>query len=559
MKTYQDFGIIIPSDSTGQITTTCPQCSEDRKKKTDKCLSVNADEGVWNCHHCGWTGTLKVKRREIIKQTTRGDYTKPTWTAASGLPEKVIKYFKDRGISKETLESNDIQYREKEWFSAGESGAILFPFKRNGETVNIKYRSGDKQFKQEKGAEKILYGLDSISGDTLIVCEGELDKLSFDEIGYDFCVSVPDGAPSPTSQNYSSKFSFLDNCKKELNGISELVLAVDNDEPGKTLEYELARRLGFDKCLKVTYPGGCKDANDVLVNHGAEALRLVIGSAIPFPIKGVVSALDTKDELMSLYTNGLDKTYSTGWNNVDEYYKVRPGEMCIVTGFPGDGKSEFLDALMLNLAEMHGWGFGVCSLENLPHARHVAKLIKKYTDKPFYEGYSDRMDQDTLEEGLSYINDHFSFIAPEEATLSNILKAAKSLIFQKGIKGLLIDPYNMLVHKRRSGISETEYISQFLAEARLFARNNDIALFIVAHPSKPVQDPKGGERKPPGLYHISGSAHWANMADNGITVFRRQDVEVHVTKIRFQEVGKKGKALLSYDVISGRYKDAINF
>ncbi len=562
MKSYQDFGINIPDDSTGQITTVCPKCSAARKKKTDKCLSINADEGVWNCHHCGWTGTLKTKRREIVRQATRGDYSKPTWTAASGLPEKVVKYFKGRGISKEVLDLNDIQYREKEWFSSGEAGAILFPFKRNGETVNIKYRSGDKKFKQEKGAEKILYGLDSISGPSLIICEGEMDKLSFDEVGYDFCVSVPDGAPSPTSISYSSKFSFLDNCKKEIGAVTEFILAVDNDAPGQTLEYELARRLGFDRCLRVTFPEGCKDANDVLVKYGAESLRAVIGAAKPFPIKGVVSAMDTRAELLSLYENGLDRTYSTGWANVDEYYKVRPGEMCIITGYPGDGKSEFLDALMLNLAELHGWGFGVCSLENLPHARHVAKLIKKYTGMPFFEGYSERMDQGTLDEGLNYINEHFHFIAPEEVTLTNILNAAKSLIFQKGIRGLLIDPYNMLIHKRKAGITETEYISQFLAEARLFARKNDIALFIVAHPAKPAKDPKGGEPKAPGLYSISGSAHWANMADNGMSVFRPGDgsgVEIHIKKVRFQEVGQKGVASLDYKAISGKYEDAVRF
>ena len=59
MKTFHDFGIEVTSN-TGQVSTTCPECSNQRRKKNVKCLSVNTDEGVWCCHHCGWTGTLKV-------------------------------------------------------------------------------------------------------------------------------------------------------------------------------------------------------------------------------------------------------------------------------------------------------------------------------------------------------------------------------------------------------------------------------------------------------------------------------------------------------------------
>lgn len=41
---------------------------------------------------------------------------------------------------------------------------------------------------------------------------------------------------------------------------------------------------------------------------------------------------------------------STGWKNLDPFYKVIPGEVTIVTGVPNSGKSEFIDALMVNLS-----------------------------------------------------------------------------------------------------------------------------------------------------------------------------------------------------------------
>ena len=56
---YRDFNIDIRSSkTTGEVQCTCPQCSHTRKKKTDKCLSVNLDKGTWFCHHCGWKGAL---------------------------------------------------------------------------------------------------------------------------------------------------------------------------------------------------------------------------------------------------------------------------------------------------------------------------------------------------------------------------------------------------------------------------------------------------------------------------------------------------------------------
>ena len=54
-------GIKIKTSKFGEQKVKCPKCSHDRRKKSDPCLSVNIDEGVWNCHNCGWKGTLKKK------------------------------------------------------------------------------------------------------------------------------------------------------------------------------------------------------------------------------------------------------------------------------------------------------------------------------------------------------------------------------------------------------------------------------------------------------------------------------------------------------------------
>ena len=556
-ESYQDYGINLTMNATGQKYTTCPECSDGRKKSNDKCLGVDTDRQIWHCNHCGWSGRLK-NHVDLPTRAPRVKYTKPAWKPSKDLPKKVVKYFKDRGISEATLKYNDVQYANEIYFPQvqGKLGAICFPYKRKNETVNIKYRSGKKHFRQEKDAEKIFYGLDNLDPNekTLIITEGEIDKLSFDEIGYNFAVSVPDGAPAPGTKNFQSKFEYLENCRSELAGIRDFILAVDNDPAGQTLEYELARRLGFEKCFRVTYPDGCKDPNEVLMKHGTEGLNELIGSAKPFPVIGVNGVSDLHSELVNLYQNGYESVFSTGWTSVDEYYKVRPGEMTILTGYTGHGKSEFLDALLVNLSQLHDWKFGVCSLENLPYERHVLKLAQKVTGKAFFPSNDERMSKGELSEAESFLQEHFYFINPDKVDIDTILKIGKDLIYRYGINGLIIDPYNELDHKRQNGMTETEYVSQFLSKIRRFARLNDIAVWVVAHPTKPNRDMIV---KAPTVYDISGSANWANKADNAISVFRGEgnEVQIHVKKIRFKEVGRLGRVDIGYDPNSGRYLD----
>ena len=64
-----EYGINTKGRTSGQFKTTCPKCSHDRKKKKDPCLSVNIDEQVWNCHNCGWTGS--VQNRKPIRQISK--------------------------------------------------------------------------------------------------------------------------------------------------------------------------------------------------------------------------------------------------------------------------------------------------------------------------------------------------------------------------------------------------------------------------------------------------------------------------------------------------------
>lgn len=562
MKTFSDFGINTNGKTGVEIKTTCPVCSPNRKKQSEPCLNVNTEKGVWHCWHCEWSGTLKTGvDRAWQPKAAPISYRKPE-PKSEKLTPQWIQWMAKRGISMPTIERAKV-FRGFVYFPQVEASqeAISFPFFRGGEMINVKYRSIDKHFRLEAKAERILYGLDDIKtgpGSVLVWVEGEMDKLTMDECGITNSVSVPDGAPAPTTKNYGSKFDYLESSMPILDQVERHIIAVDSDAPGKTLETELARRLGPEKCLVVNWPSDCKDANDVLVKYGKQRVIDHIASTRPFPIAGIFGVEDVYDRLISAYENGTPRGKSTGWRSVDEFYTVRQGEWTVVTGVPGHGKSEWLDALLTNLAMLHGWRFAVCSPENQPLELHMQKLLEKYTGKPFNRGRYERLTPDDLGNGIDWLHQHFDFILPEEVTIDCILDKARVLIKRKGINGLVIDPWNEVESLRSTKMSETEWISFALGKMRRFARENSIHLWVVAHPTKLQRDPKSKKHPIPNLYDISGSAHWRNKADNGITVWRDVmaefgKVQIHVGKIRFKVVGKPGVVELGYDRVCGRY------
>ena len=100
---------------------------------------------------------------------------------------------------------------------------------------------------------------------------------------------------------------------------------------------------------------------------------------------------------------------STGFRCLDDIYTVLPGQLTVVTGQPGSGKSEWVDAVMVNLALDHDWKFAVASFEN-PPALHIIKLAEKYIGKPFFDGAHQRMSDDEKSQAKQWVNNHFAFL-----------------------------------------------------------------------------------------------------------------------------------------------------
>lgn len=275
----------------------------------------------------------------------------------------------------------------------------------------------------------------------------------------------------------------------------------------------------------------------------------------------VSSPLAFAPAVRRLYVEGLRPGDPTGWRAIDSFYTVMPGQLTVVTGFPNSGKSEWVDALLLNLMR-HDWQFAMFSPENRPVEVHLTKLAEKYIGKPFRDGPTERMTEQERDSAMKVIASHFGILNGAETevpTAQTVVDAAESWLMSRGRKrGLVIDPWNELDHLRPSGLSETEYISQTLSFVRNWARETNTHVWIVAHPAK--QKREDGNLPIPRPDMIAGSMHWWNKADNCIAVVRNYGdenalVDIHVQKVRFKHVGKLGIGSLKYDRVTGQYSD----
>ena len=574
-----DEGVRLKSYEIGDHRTTCPKCSATRRTKPhEPCLSVTVtdDGAVFKCHHCGHAGGVHdrderapqppSRRSQLDRQADRSK-----WPAVSPIMPWAAEYLSGRGLPLELVTWAGVGCARAYYPDRGERASIAFPFREPGslEIVNVKYRTVEKDFTQAKGGKQTLYLLDKADrehGDQLVICEGEIDALSCWQAGVENTVSVPNGAPQRVSDKdidpeRDRKFAYIWEAKEILAQFGKIVLAVDNDGNGRALQEELARRIGREKCWLVDWPEDCKDANDVLLKHGPERLRECVDRARPHPIQGLFTIDAFADGVRSMFFGERKPKFSTGWRSIDRLYMIREGELSIVTGWSNVGKSEYVDAMAVNLARLHNWHFAVCSFEN-PLDEHTIKLAEKYAGKAFWPGPTERMTQTDLDLALDWLGERFFFMrADDEApTIDWILERAGSAVMRYGTRGLIIDPYNEIEHRRPTGMTETEYVSQMLCKLKRFILSRGVHCWFVAHPTKP-QKLKDGSAAPLSLYDIAGSANFANKADIGIVVGRREEDGKHLTdidvkKVRFMQVGQPGKATLIYDRVTGQYRES---
>jgi twinkle protein len=518
----------------GKAQGTCPLCSHSRQPKNQKaeCASYDWERGLGTCHNCNTTFQLHTYQRKGASEKV---YVRPEITKYLPVENKAVEWFKSRGISQGTLDDLKVG-QGPEWMpqTGKTENTIQFNYIMGDQLINIKYRDGRKNFKLYKGAEKVFYNINSIVGyDHCVITEGEMDVLALYEAGIKNAISVPNGATLNTNN-----LDYLDNCIDYFEDKEKVILAVDSDDAGQALQQELVRRLGAEVCFLADFEE-CKDANEYLIKYGKEKLAERISRARPVPLENVTTFRDIENEVTDFVTNGFKPGYQVGLPNFDDIFSTYTGQFITVTGIPSSGKSDFVDQMVVGYNANYGWKTAFASPENAPTYLHAHKLMRKtWGDMPTRSDIG----TDKWKQVAEHVNDNYFFIDMERYTLESVLRKGAELVKRKGIKCLVIDPFNKVRDVDCKTEDVNRYTMEYLTKIEMFAKKYDVLVFIVAHPTKMYKD-KDGKIEEPTMYNIKGGGEWYDASYHGILVHRNYEektVKAKILKVKFQNLGENG-------------------
>ena len=518
----------------GKTQGICPLCSSDRQPKNQKlkCSSYDWERGLGTCHNCDSSFQLHTYQRKGASEKV---YVRPAEVERTPPTSKIVEWFNTRGISQKTLIDLSVSEGPEFMPQTGKNeNTIQFNYIMGDQLINVKYRDGRKNFKLYKGAEKVFYNINSIIGyKDCVIVEGEMDVLALHEAGIKNAISVPNGATLN-----SNNLEYLDNCIDYFEDKERVILAVDDDEPGQALQQELIRRLGAEVCFLSSFED-CKDANDYLMKYGKEALAERIAKSRPVPLENVTTFKDIEDEITDFVKNGFKRGYQIGIPNFDNIFSTYTGQFITVTGIPSSGKSDFVDQMVVGYNRNYQWKTAFASPENAPTYLHAHKLMRKV-----WEDMPSKADIGTEKwnQVADHINDNFYFIDMERYTLESVLRKGAELVKRKGIKCLVIDPFNKIRDVDCKTEDVNRYTMEYLTKIETFAKKYDVLVFIVAHPTKMYKD-KDGKIEEPTMYNIKGGGEWYDASYHGILVHRDYEaktVKAKILKVKFQNLGENG-------------------
>ncbi len=470
------------------------------------------------------------------------------------------KWAAERGISRSTLERGDVASGTAN-LGDGQCEVILFPYRRGADVVNWKARAlHDKRFKQKTDGELRFWNLDAVlraQSEEVYITEGEMDALALIEAGIpiETVVSVPNGAPvrasdEPEEQN---RYRFVDAGLEEgFSRVQRYILATDNDPPGQALRQDLVRLLGPARCYFIEWPVDVKDANEFLMRHGPEDLRLFVQDGVrEWPVTGLY-------RLSEIPEPAPLEIWRPGFVEWESKLAFAPTTVSIVTGHPGHGKTTLMAQLWYQICRDYGLTAAIASFETRAKPHHRRNI------RQFMYGRQERELSDAERAHADAWNDeHFCWIVHpnRRPSLRWVLDMAEVAIVRHNVRIVQIDPWNKLEGDQPDDMRETTWIGQCLDELMDFARDLNVHAQVLAHPAK-APDRKA-RRDRPELEDIAGSKHWDNTPDLGLSIHRpklfedgerKTEAALYVLKSRYDELGYPCKLALDYDLNEGRFK-----
>lgn len=438
----------------------------------------------------GWLGV-----RDTLPTPEPKAYKRPSKPQCQTPKSRVREWLRSRGLEDRTIDA----FKVGEQLQGGKAYAV-FPYLRDGELVNVKYRNPDekKDMRQEGGAEPCLFGWHLIEpkARTVAICEGEIDAMTLWQAGIP-ALSVNAGA---------GNHQWIESDWLRLERFSEILVAFDNDEAGKKGAAEVIRRLGIARCKRLVFPA--KDANDWLMQGACGVdFQAAVTEAKPEDPQELRSASDFMARVKAMFypEGGASGDPCLRLDKDLPWFEFRPGELTVWTGYNGHGKSLMLSQVLLGLVQQ-GERLCVFSGEMTPE-RQVKRLSKQATglDRPT-SAYLDAVGEWMA--GRIWI-----FDLTGSATISRLLEVFEYGNKRYGMRHFVIDSL-MMTDVPEDGPGSMSAQKDAIQKLCNFAKKNGCHLHLVAHPRKGRDESSG-----PGKLDVAGSSKITDGADNVFTVW----------------------------------------
>lgn len=474
----------------------CPYCQKKTEGMNSRKFSINTKTGQFNCFRasCGAKGNMLTLAKDFDFSLGReaDDYY--------GIGERRhYRVFKKtepivpKDVAVEYMDSRDIleDVVRKYQITATDDGTIVFPFfDENNNLQFVKYRNpkpanGQSKEWAEKNCKPILFGMAqcNLTNKTLIITEGQIDSLSVAQAGFENAVSVPTGAKG---------FTWVPHCWNWMQNFDKIIVFGDHENGYITLYNELADRFKF-KVWHVREEDykDCKDANEILQKYGPEQIRKCIENAEQLPISRAI-ALSSVERI-----NPYDlEKLPTGINNVDELLcgGLPFGQVVLLTGKAGDGKSTFASQLLLSALQNDYKCFAYSG--ELPNymfrswidfqAAGPDGCVEKWTKWSYDRPHE--VKQKALEkiskwyEDKIWLYDNSDFNTENDESLTTLLE---QIINQYGVRVILIDNLMTALDLEKGlGTDKYERQSLFIKKMARLALQYDVLIILVAHKRK---------------------------------------------------------------------------
>jgi len=503
------------------ILRECPYCHGGKSKDTDT-FAINLTNGAFNCMRssCGEKGNMIRLHddfgfslgRDADTYYARKRERRRFRTYTPEIRDGAIAYMATRGISEEVTRQYSITTKKDE------DSIVVFPFYDTDKTLhfvkyrNTKHQNGDNGSKEWSmpGMEPILFGMDHCDpkeSETLVITEGQIDSLSVTEAGIPNAVSVPTGAKGTT---------WYPNCADFLRQFREVVVFGDHENGEITLLRDIQARFhGRVKHVREEDYKDCKDANEILLKYGPEAVRDAVNNAVTTFSKRTIAMCDvrpeddTDTEKLRSGINGLDRL--TGG--------FRFGSLVILTGERGLGKStlgsQFI-AQAVNegiISYIYSGEMRNCDVQNWIDRQFAgSQFIEKREAKSGYEFFV--IDREIEERIWKWYGKYLfmynnSYEASEDDAEEQVVvvEELKDAIVNLGARVLLVDNLMIAMESGQPGADLYREQTRLVNQLAKLAKTYNALIFLVAHPRKGTSSENSSNDD------ISGSGHITDLAD----------------------------------------------